>query len=184
MKKRFAALFALVLLTAFGAQGAFAHDDTHKDTRANSCDTYRRHDVNGKERDNHDKKGPGDRDLDKDVDTPEDLYLEDGNENTGGPRYGPRGHDFYVQAIGGSGFGAGGRDDPRHAAGEGGAVQGEVDVAALPSDVDFGVSSFSADDPLDPTHFKDTAVAACVSVADNKVDTGTQYVPTSMIPHP
>jgi hypothetical protein len=185
--KRF--LSMLVLAAMFLPAGhALAHTDDNRD--AARCDTWNRKNRDGSTG-SHDRNSAGDTNLDQSADTPEDLYLENGGDSKTSPRYGVRGRDFYIQALGGAGYGAGGADDPQHRGGEGGAVQGEVDLrndiapgANSVPDADFSVNSFGADDPLDRAHWKDTAAGGCVDVAETKADSGEQYVPTGSLPHP
>lgn len=182
---RFRTAFAVFIFALIASPAAFGHTDDTPDPAANRCDKTVRRDANGNARDHH-APGGADQDLDETADTPEDLVLKDGSG-----RYGLQGRSFYVEAIGGGGFGSGQKDDPEGRAAQGGAVQGELDLSnddapqggAVP-DVDFNVNAFGPLDEMDNGNFYDSAAGVCVSAGDTKAETGEQYVPTSEVPHP
>ena len=111
-----------------------------------------------------------------------------------------RATDFWVEALGGGGYGSNGypypwlgprnaNGEPTHnedgagETGEGGVVQGDAHPAG--QSVNFSVWAFSLDDEGDTTVFHDTVQGACVQAAGQTASTGDVWLPThNVIPHP
>lgn len=167
MKRLFGTGLAVVLTLASGP--AFAHDDPNDDGDRYSttrCDTYYR---DGAQKDAS-GKGPNDAGYDRSTASSEHHESEfDPGDVTGtGLAYVIRGDGQdgvrtpagYVLAIGGGGFNRDGM--------QGGAGQGEIDVAEGAPDADFHAGAYAG---TDGSHSEN----ACVSVADNKVgESGVQ----------
>lgn len=158
MSKRLVALTMLVLVFAGGSALA-DHHDPHGDTSANRCDTWWRADGYDPDGDHNTHEGPG-------TSTPTEITIG-GPDNTAiiseGGHYVINSNSFYVEVVGGQGYAR-----PINGNGSrGGWVQGEVDIAGTPADVDFLAGTFAGPGGANPTY---SEADLCLSVADQRID--------------
>lgn len=167
MKRRILAAAALTAI-ALSSGGAFAHDDHNADAR--KCDSWwRRGHGTGNQNQNY----------------PSHEHQSSSDINAGDPAgtsvHGQSGHyvvrnDYgYVEVVGGQSYR--GPDPQNHSfPGQGGYVQGEIDVAPGVPDVDFFAGVFGPDDgdipPGDPVQWAvlDAYAKGCVNVAGQQVE--------------
>jgi hypothetical protein len=156
MSKRLLAL--TVMLLVFSGGSALAdHTDPHPDD-AQRCDTWWRADGYDGDNDHNTHEDPG---------TPEPTLLGPvGPDNTAviaeGGHYVVNSNSFYVEVVGGQGYAR-----PINPTGSrGGWVQGEVDIAGAPADVDFFSGTFLGPGGADPTYAEKDL---CLNVGNMRV---------------
>jgi hypothetical protein len=155
MSKRLLALMVMLLVFAGGSALA-DHRDTHPDD-AQRCDTWWR-DGYDPDNDHNTHEAPG-------TSTPTQAGPV-GPDNTAiiaeGGHYVVNSDSFYVEVVGGQGYA---RPDNSNGS-RGGWVQGEVDIAGAPTDVDFIAGTFLGPGGADPTYAEKDA---CLNVNNTRV---------------
>jgi len=172
MKKRFAALTLLAMIGMFGHSAIAAPS-----TGSYRCDTWHRRSPVGTKYRYTDHTAPDSEDVHvTDPTNPSKnlATIQRGTADHEEDRFGVVTKNFWLEALGGNGYGSNGYPYPSPDTAEGGVVQGDVHPvdAGAPDVVDFSVWSFSLDDEGDNKSFHDTYTGGCVSVAGNTASVG------------
>jgi hypothetical protein len=158
MSKRLLAL-TVMLLVLVGGNALAHHKDTHPDD-SKRCDSWWRDGYGS-------PSNPNDHDTHDNAGTPEPTYVTVGGpDNTmilaEGGHYVIYGDSGYIEVVGGQSYAR-----PNNSNGSrGGWVQGEIDIAGAPTDVDFLVGSFLGAGGTDPTYAEKDA---CVNANNTRV---------------